>query len=276
MLKSVDGGSHYTAFNTGLPAGPFHPKWIAPVRDSKDALYTSLGNAGGVYYRDSTMSSWLPFSAGLPNVTVDHLEIDYCAGKIRAATYGRDIWETDPYAPLNVPPTANAIFTSAAGSCTDTISFTDRSDFVPTTWQWYFPGGQPASSNAPNPVVVYPGSQTYIATFIAGNAYGADTVQYSIQTNFCVGINQLSDNNNINVYPNPTNGNFTIIMTGDMRGKVEVALLNNIGQVINHSDYNKDADMFTTGYAASALAKGVYYLRITSESGKTVQKLVVE
>ena len=40
------------------------------------------------------MTDWQAFTTGLPNVQVDELEIHYGAGKIRAATYGRGIWES--------------------------------------------------------------------------------------------------------------------------------------------------------------------------------------
>jgi hypothetical protein len=34
----------------------------------------------------------------MPNVVVNELEIQYSANKLRAATYGRGLWETDLYA----------------------------------------------------------------------------------------------------------------------------------------------------------------------------------
>jgi hypothetical protein len=43
------------------------------------------------------MSSWQAFFDGLPNVVIGELEIQYNAGKLRAATYGRGMWESDLY-----------------------------------------------------------------------------------------------------------------------------------------------------------------------------------
>ena len=40
------------------------------------------------------MNAWAAFNSGLPNVRVDELEIQYSVGKIRAATYGRGLWES--------------------------------------------------------------------------------------------------------------------------------------------------------------------------------------
>lgn len=277
LLKSSDAGSHFADFSTGMPAGaPFYALSVAPVKYSKDALYASLSNAGGVYYRDSTMNSWMSYSAGLPNVSVDQIEIDYCAGKIRAATYGRDLWESNPYIPLGLPPAARASYISSEANCTDTVSFTDNSNYNPTAWQWYFPGGQPASSNVENPVVVYPNGHIYTATFIAANASGSDTAHYSISTNICLGLDQLAGNNLISVYPNPNNGNFVLSVTGRDRGKIDMQVMDNIGNVVYRYSYTKDADEMTSECSLTSLTKGIYYVRVTTGSTNTVHKLVIE
>tara|TARA_X000000368_G_scaffold413941_1_gene402876 strand:+ start:742 stop:3279 length:2538 start_codon:yes stop_codon:yes gene_type:complete len=60
-----------------------------------DALY--IGTDIGVYYKNNTMTEWVPFNDGLPNVIVKELEIHSLAETISAATYGRGVWES----PLN-------------------------------------------------------------------------------------------------------------------------------------------------------------------------------
>ena len=60
---------------------------------SNDGLY--VGTDVGVYFRDKAAASWQPFFTGLPNVDVEELEIAYGIGKIRAATNGRGLWESD-------------------------------------------------------------------------------------------------------------------------------------------------------------------------------------
>jgi hypothetical protein len=46
---------------------------------------------------DDFTGGWQPFNSNMPIVIVNELEIQYGAGVLRAATYGRGIWET----PLN-------------------------------------------------------------------------------------------------------------------------------------------------------------------------------
>ena len=65
---------------------------------TNDDLY--IGTDVGVYFKDNSMSDWVPFMTGLPNVVVKELEIHYAEGSISAATYGRGVWES----PLNTLP----------------------------------------------------------------------------------------------------------------------------------------------------------------------------
>ena len=49
----------------------------------------------GVYYRNASLSDWQAFNTGLPNASVSQLTIQSTAGKLRAATFGRGVWQTD-------------------------------------------------------------------------------------------------------------------------------------------------------------------------------------
>ena len=89
---SYNGGSSWSNYSTGLPNLPANCI-VHQNGSSFGTLY--VGMDVGVYYRDSLMGSWVAFSSGLPNVVVSEMEIQYAAGKLRAATYGRGMWETD-------------------------------------------------------------------------------------------------------------------------------------------------------------------------------------
>ncbi len=97
VYKSLDAGNSWVNISgNNLPNIPIH--CIVYQDNAKNDLY--VGTDLGVYHRDSTMSDWMPFMTGLPNVAVTELEIHYGIGKIRAATYGRGMWESN----LNTPP----------------------------------------------------------------------------------------------------------------------------------------------------------------------------
>lgn len=91
VYMSNDAGLTWTNYSSGLPNLPAN--CIVYQNGSNDALY--VGTDVGLYYRNNSMTSWQPYFNGLPNVIVNELEIHYGTGKIRAATYGRGLWESD-------------------------------------------------------------------------------------------------------------------------------------------------------------------------------------
>ncbi|MBI3510317.1 MAG: T9SS type A sorting domain-containing protein [Bacteroidetes bacterium] len=86
-----NGGTNWSNFSGTLPDVPAN--CIEFQNGSNNLLY--LGTDLGVFYRDASMSDWLPYNTGLPNVIIDELEINYGTSKLRAATYGRGMWESD-------------------------------------------------------------------------------------------------------------------------------------------------------------------------------------
>ena len=97
VYESTDGGLNWINISgSNLPNLPIN--CIVYQDLANDDLY--IGTDIGVYHKDNTMSDWQAFKTGLPNVIVDELEIHYSTGKIRAATFGRGIWES----PLQTQP----------------------------------------------------------------------------------------------------------------------------------------------------------------------------
>ena len=76
-------------------------------------------------------------------------------------------------------PPLEAVFSFDAGaSCGETaVSFADASVGNVTSYNWSFPGGNPASSIDPNPAVTYSAAGTYTATLEVSN--GDETAQSS-------------------------------------------------------------------------------------------------
>lgn len=92
VMESIDGGNNFTSIAGSLPAVAGRTI-VIDKDDPKEGLYVGMNT--GVYYRDNTMSDWVPFLTGLPLVAVNELDIQQSARKIRVGTYGRGIWETD-------------------------------------------------------------------------------------------------------------------------------------------------------------------------------------
>jgi PKD repeat protein len=106
---------------------------------------------------------------------VDELEIYTPTQKLRAATYGRGVWETNLYSNPSAPPFA--FFSNVYSSACVNVPyvFNDASANTPTSWSWSFPGGAPATSTVQNPSVTYAAAGVYTVTLTSTNANGPST-----------------------------------------------------------------------------------------------------
>jgi len=176
VYRTTDGGNSWTNISNGLPSIPVN----CVIQNHNNTTNTELyaGTDVGVYikYNDS---DWVPFSSGLPNVVVSELEIYYSgsSSKLRAATYGRGLWESDLYDASSA--TSLPVCNFAANETTiekgNDVQFTDLSTNNPSSWSWTFPGGQPSSSAQQHPLVTYPNAGEYDVYLTVTNQYGEDS-----------------------------------------------------------------------------------------------------
>ncbi|MFY7810198.1 MAG: T9SS type A sorting domain-containing protein [Flavobacterium sp.] len=136
VFQTLDGGTSFTDITAGIPnIGKNVVKHQENHPD--DAIY--VGTSLGVYYRDNTLTSFVPFETNLPNTSVRDLEINIVDNKIVASTYGRGVWICNLPQPLSIenlntynigiyPNPSNGIFTLYSHFYTpEKISITDIS-----------------------------------------------------------------------------------------------------------------------------------------------------
>lgn len=93
---SPDGGQTWENISRGLP--PFPVNAMAFQAGTHAVLYA--GTDVGIFVNldaSDPRSPWLPFNSGLPVCLVTDLEMNYCQGKIVAASFGRGVWAS-PFA----------------------------------------------------------------------------------------------------------------------------------------------------------------------------------
>jgi len=179
VFESTNGGTSWTNISSGLPQLPVN----CVVQDTSNTnLILYAGTDVGIYVKDGS-NNWAPFYNDLPNVVVTELEIYYdingSDSRIRAATFGRGVWESELYTTALAPVTD---FTAdeTNPSVTDTVSFTDLSTNSPTAWAWvidpatvtYVNGTDAASQN---PMIRFDAAGLYTVELTASNAGGSDT-----------------------------------------------------------------------------------------------------
>jgi len=111
VYRSMDSGNTWSNATGSLPNVPVNAIAFEDNNGNPSgAVY--IATDIGVFYRNDDLVDWIYFSNQLPRVEVTDLDIDYNGGWLRAATYGRGLWESELYTscqdtivlnPLNQP-----------------------------------------------------------------------------------------------------------------------------------------------------------------------------
>jgi len=91
IYVSTNMGTSFTDLSTGLPS--LSARSVIVDDNSWEGVYVGMNI--GVYYRDNTNTTWVLHGSSLPLVAINEVEIQKSSGKLRVATYGRGVWESD-------------------------------------------------------------------------------------------------------------------------------------------------------------------------------------
>lgn len=133
-------------------------------------------------------------------------------------------------------------------------------------------------TSSSSPVVLQGSSVNAIVTTVGLTTFtvvGTDnnncsnSANVSLNINACTGLNSiLASANGVNIYPNPTKGEFTVEFTNQTPNTVSV--LDVTGRVV--AQFNNVTDNVQVNI--KALAAGVYYVKVVSSNGVDVMKVI--
>lgn len=166
------------------------------------------------------------------------------------------------YAGIITQPSAltNSISNSPAscGVCSNgSATITVSGGTSPYTYSWIPSGGSAATASS-----LAPQCYTVNVTDANGCANTATTC-----VSFASGITKLNLNDNVLIYPNPSNG-FVFVEIG---GDFVLTVYNQLGQLIISKSAKEKAEINLTDYA-----KGIYTIQISREGESVYKKLIIE
>ena len=85
---SNDGGQTWEDYKFNLP--DFSALAVVWDDNGADGLYVGMNY--GIYYIDTGLTEWQPYSNQLPNVIINELEVNTVTGELYAGSYGRGLW----------------------------------------------------------------------------------------------------------------------------------------------------------------------------------------
>lgn len=169
VYLSENGGETWTNNSLNLPNIPAN--CLTFYDDPFNSLY--VGMDVGVYYIDNSIDQYETFWEGLPNVIISELEINYQVQKIRAATFGRGLWESDVHM---VEPVADFEADYTLIPTGYHVNFTSLASGPPSTYEWTFEGGNPSTSNEKDPEnIIYENEGSFDVTLTVTNDLGTST-----------------------------------------------------------------------------------------------------
>ena len=82
----------------------------------------------------------------------------------------------------------------------------------------------------------------------------------------------------ITIYPNPSNGVFTVSLASLNAKKAELRIMNVIGNEIHHETLTRDNALFSTTIDLSrySKAKGLYYVKLETDNYSVVRRVIVK
>ncbi len=192
VYQSVNGGTTWTNISTGLPLIPAYS--IVQNKQSTPEVQLYAGTEVGVYFKKGT-DNWIAFNTGLPNVKIGELEIYYAinpqSSKIRAATFGRGLWESLVYSSCTPVPVPT--ITGPASVCLGNNG-TYSTETGMTGYIWIVsPGGTILSGSGTSQITV------------AWNVSGPQTVSINYtNSNLCTAPSPTVKNVSVNPLPVPS------------------------------------------------------------------------
>lgn len=80
----------------------------------------------------------------------------------------------------------------------------------------------------------------------------------------------------LNVYPNPTSGYFQLDIRLNTNKEVNVSMFDLAGKVVKEMDLGKQSGFFSTKIDAENLKSGLYFVKVSTDEGEAIRKIVIE
>jgi PKD repeat protein len=157
----------------------------------------------------------------------------------------------------------------------ESVTFTDLSINEPTNWSWKFFGGDPGAYNGQDPpAITYSNPGSYNIKLTVSNDLGSN---FMTKENYIVvggvGLDEASLENMISIYPNPSDGHFTLELGSAELEDVRVQVLDARGnlvfqQLVPDGQQNLIIDI-------EEQAAGIYMLRLSAGDINIDRKITI-
>lgn len=154
-----------------------------------------------------------------------------------------------------------------------TIQFNDLSAFDPTSWAWDFGDGN--TSIQQNPNHTYATDGTYDVDLIVTNRCGTSTRTRQVIVQG-IGITEQIDLTDLSIFPNPSKGEYNLNFGSDIPQDIQIDVLDLNGKKVRNFEFKASTGQNELKFDLSNLSKGIYLLKLSTESGSHTLRAIKE
>lgn len=290
VFISSDLGVSWTNISNNLNDMPI----LTVVIDHSDERNIYLGAEIGVYVKAMKDSIWERYAEGLPNVAVKDLEIQYGSNTLKAATWGRGLWEVplldratyptilqtkisnapsttrprsgyaeDVTAVISYAQSLKAVFVKWANDSIDLYKTINMSNVSDSTWK------------TDESFTLYSeGTQMYFKVFAVGqNNDTTETYRFHYAVRSGLPVTSIIENtfeSDVRLFPNPNSGEFQVDL-GASFDNVIIEIMDVTGKRV----YSKVLSGNNIPISLDAV-NGVYFLNVRTKKHAAKIKFVVD
>ncbi|OFY86590.1 MAG: hypothetical protein A3F72_08940 [Bacteroidetes bacterium RIFCSPLOWO2_12_FULL_35_15] len=146
---------------------------------------------------------------------------------------------------------------------------------VANHWNQMFLVGYTSSAQTGNFLNINPGGGAwFINTYFAGDGNDCHISRFTIDPTNSIGINEYSSpNQELAVYPNPSNGQFNYIFSSTEK-MIFVKVYNLVGQLVFMDKVESKDGLYKGAIDMASSTNGVYFIVAETSTGRAVKKIV--
>jgi len=93
---------------------------------------------------------------------------------------------------------------------------------------------------------------------------------------YITGLIDIVEDIGVNIYPNPTSGEFFIEMNLEKENDLKIQVMNSIGEIVIDRSSVRASGFYKTSINLNQMNKGLFFILIESNDGRIAHRLIVK